>query len=80
MPPMPELTVTPTSSGSISEGTMPDWASACLEAASATLKSAAAMPVNVAQAAASAARKTAAAPKAAAKKPAAKRSAAKKAG
>ena len=51
-----------------------------LEAASATLKSAAAMPVNVAQAAASAARKTAAAPKAAAKKPAAKRSAAKKAG
>ena len=33
MPPMPELTMTPTSSGSISPGTSPDWASACLEAA-----------------------------------------------
>src|SRR6266851_10410641 len=33
MPPMPELTITPTSSGSISEGSSPDCAIACFEAA-----------------------------------------------
>src|ERR1700737_1020137 len=35
MPPMPELTITPTSSGSISPGSRPDCARACLDAASA---------------------------------------------
>src|SRR5713101_1616479 len=33
MPPMPELTITPTSSGFICAGSRPAWASACLDAA-----------------------------------------------